>query len=82
LNFAAEDTKRAGMQTTTSMQTTAVHARFEGSEAFVLLMADGVAVRKPKRRGASAAMRDSADLLHVSQHPHLVCISSIEDGVA
>jgi len=69
------------MQTTASMQTTAVQARFEGSEAFVLLMADGVAVRKPKRRDASAAMRDSADLLHVSQHPHLVCISSIEDGV-
>jgi serine/threonine protein kinase len=38
-------------------------------------------VRKPKRRDAAAEMKVSADLLHVSQHPHLVRISNIEDGV-
>jgi serine/threonine protein kinase len=63
------------------MQATKVKAHFQGSEAFVLLTTDGVAVRTPKRRDAAAAMKASADLLHVSQHPHLVRISSIEDGV-
>jgi serine/threonine protein kinase len=63
------------------MQATKVKARFQGSEAVVLLMTDDVAVRTPKRRGAAAAMKASADLLHVSKHPHLVLISSIEGGV-
>lgn len=63
------------------MQASKVKARFQGSEAFVLLTTDGVAVRSPKRRDAPNALKTSADLLHVSQHPHLVRISSIEDGV-
>jgi serine/threonine protein kinase len=63
------------------MEANKVRACFQGSEAFVYLMSDGVAVRKPKRRDAAAAMKASADLLHVSQHPHLVRIYSIEDGV-
>ena len=63
------------------MEATKVRACFHGCEACVFLLTDGVAVRKPKRRDASAAMKASADLLHVSQHPHLVRISNIEDGV-
>lgn len=63
------------------MEATKVKAHFQGSEAFVLLTTDGVAVRSPKRRDAPNTLKASADLLHVSQHPHLVCISSIEDGV-
>lgn len=63
------------------MQASKVTARFQGSEAVVLVMADGIVVRTPKRRDAAAAMKASADLLHVSQHPHLVRISSIDNGV-
>ena len=63
------------------MQANNVQARFEGSEAVVLVMADGVAVRSPKRRGATAQalnLKAPADLLHVSQHPNVVRIFSIQ----
>jgi len=63
------------------MHTNQVRARFQGSEAVVLVLADGVAVRSPKHRASSLAMKEAADLLQISQHPHLVRISSIQDGV-
>ena len=72
-----QDTK-AGMHTTTTNRVT---ARFQGSEAVVLVMTNGVAVRSPKGRDASLVMKNTTDLLHISQHPNLVCISSIQDGV-
>ena len=59
---------------------TDVHTVLEGREATVLLRADGVAVRRLKHRSAGVRMKESATLLHVSQHPHLVCISRIEGG--
>ena len=53
----------------------------QGSEALVFLMQDGVAVRKPKHPAVACAMRESSDLLRISQHPNLVRILKIQDSV-
>ena len=58
-----------------------MHACVQGSEATVFLMRDGVAVRRPRHPNASLAMKERDALLLVSQHPNLVRILSIENGV-
>ena len=50
----------------------------EGREAHVVLRADGVAIRTPKPSSALTVMKQSAKLLHVSQHPNVVRIWSIQ----
>ena len=50
----------------------------EGREAHVVLRADGVAMRTPKPSSALMVMKQSAKLLHVSQHPNVVRILSIQ----
>jgi serine/threonine protein kinase len=59
---------------------TEVRAVFQGREATVLLRADGIAVRKLKQRSAGLHMRESAKLLCISKHPHLVRIFKVQDG--
>jgi len=55
-------------------------ACFEGSQARVFLRADGSAMRKLKRPSAYTAMKTAVQLLHISQHPNMVRIFSMESG--